>query len=188
MKPAVIIIDMQKDFFRDEPLSKYKEKLVAGVNELLSIARGLDIPVIWVKQEYEQDFSDANLHAKKTNRRIAIRGTGGVEFLEGLNRNTDEAVITKNRYSAFFKTKLEAELKRINIDTLVLCGINTHACIRMTAIDAFQRDIEVIIAKDCVGSWDRRHHDVTYDYFKNNMSIQILSNKEIRKMLEKITG
>jgi nicotinamidase-related amidase len=33
-----------------------------------------------------------------------------------------------------------------------LAGINTHACIRTAAIDAFQRDYDVILAGDCIAS------------------------------------
>ena len=51
-----------------------------------------------------------------------------------------DPVIVKKRYSAFSKTDLEDVLQRLMPDELVLAGINTHACVRTTAIDAYQRD------------------------------------------------
>ena len=46
----------------------------------------------------------------------------------------------------------------------MLAGINTHACIRMAAIDAYQRDLDVVIPEDCVSSPDEEHHRVTLGY------------------------
>jgi nicotinamidase-related amidase len=44
------------------------------------------------------------------------------------------------------------------VDALIAAGINTHACICATAIDAYQRDFPVIVASDCIDSYDRQHH------------------------------
>jgi len=184
MKPLTLIIDMQNDFFKEEPLKGTKEKITKNINDLILDARNKHIPIIWIKQEHKADLSDANLHTKKTNRKITIRGTFGAQILDKLNRQEDELIIIKKRYSAFFRTELEKLIKEKHIDTLILCGINTHACIRTTAIDAFQRDIEVIIAKDCIGSWNKKHHDISLSYFENNMGIRILSNKQLKQLVK----
>ncbi len=183
MKPAVVIIDMQNDFFQEDPLKSVKPSLTEKINELTDFARLKEIPIIWVRQEYNPDLSDANLHAKKTNRRITIRGTSGVEILSELKRDDKELVIIKKRYSAFFRTDFDEIIQKLGLDTLILAGINTHACVRTTAIDAFQRDIEVIIAKECIGSWNQEHHDISLDYFEKSMSIRLLSNKQLKEIL-----
>lgn len=41
---------------------------------------------------------------------------------------------------------------------------STHACVRMTAIDAYQHDYPVYVITDCVGSYDLEHHEVTLRY------------------------
>jgi isochorismate hydrolase len=61
---------------------------------------------------------------------------------------------------------------------LILAGINTHACIRMTAIDAYQRDIPVILAADCIGSYDREHHEISLRYMKDKIAV-VMSNGEL---------
>jgi isochorismate hydrolase len=48
----------------------------------------------------------------------------------------------------------------------VLAGVNTHACVRMTAIDAYQRDLDVIIPREAVGSYDRDHADMSLRYME----------------------
>jgi len=50
-------------------------------------------------------------------------------------------------------------------------------------VDAFQRDIKIIVAKDCVGSWNPAHHDISLEYFEKNMSVRVLSNKEIEDVV-----
>jgi nicotinamidase-related amidase len=56
---------------------------------------------------------------------------------------------------------LDNVLDQLQPDSIILAGINTDACIRMTAIDAYQRDWAVILASDCIASYDREHHDIT---------------------------
>ncbi|MEA2003825.1 MAG: isochorismatase family cysteine hydrolase [archaeon] len=183
MRPAVIVIDMQNDFFCDEPLKGLKASLVENINCLTLLSRDKKIPVLWVRQEYKADFSDVNLNDKKTGRKITVEGTFGAEILSELDRSEDETVIVKKRYSAFFGTDFDKVIDGLGIDTLVLCGVNTHACVRTTLIDAFQRDIEVIVAKDCVGSWNSLHQDISLEYFEKNMSVRVLSNSEIEKVV-----
>jgi isochorismate hydrolase len=65
---------------------------------------------------------------------------------------------------------------------LILAGINTHACVRVTAIDAYQRDWEIVLAADCVDSYDREHHDISMKYMKDKIAT-VLSNQEIRLAL-----
>lgn len=91
---------------------------------------------------------------------------------------SSDPVIIKKRYSAFFSTNLDELLGQLQPDTIVLAGINTHACIRMTAIDAYQRDWPVILASDCIDSYDRDHHEVTLRYMKDKMAA-VLTNREI---------
>jgi isochorismate hydrolase len=53
--------------------------------------------------------------------------------------------VIKKRYSAFFGAELDQMLNRSRPDVLILAGINTHACVRVTAIDAYQRDWRIIV-------------------------------------------
>ncbi|MGA7401137.1 MAG: isochorismatase family protein, partial [Candidatus Sulfotelmatobacter sp.] len=59
---------------------------------------------------------------------------------------SSDPVLIKKRYSAFYQTELDQLLHRLQPDAIILAGINTHACIRVTAIDAYQRDWETIVA------------------------------------------
>src|SRR6476659_2294236 len=108
--------------------------------------------------------------------------TEGSQIVSGLAVAPSDPVVIKKRYSAFYGTTLDGILTGLNPDGLILAGINTHACIRMAAIDAYQRDWEVILAADCVDSYDREHHDISLRY-RNGKIASVMSNEEIRRML-----
>jgi nicotinamidase-related amidase len=44
---------------------------------------------------------------------------------------------------------------------VVVAGINTHACVRTTVIDAYRRDDAVVLATECIASYDKAHHAIT---------------------------
>jgi nicotinamidase-related amidase len=59
-------------------------------------------------------------------------------------------VEVKKRYSAFFGTPLDDVIRTHGIDTLVIAGVNTP-CVRAHHRDhAYQRDLDVIIAREAV--------------------------------------
>jgi nicotinamidase-related amidase len=180
-EPALIVIDMLNDFLQTwEPASK--QRLVQSTNALVDIVRSHKRPVIWVRQEFQPDLRDAFPEMKAKGIRIAIQGTQGCQIASDLAVAPSDTVIIKKRYSAFYGTRLEQLLAALRPDGLILAGINTHACIRMAAIDAYQRDWKVILAADCVDSYDQEHHEISLRYMKDKIA-SVMSNEEIREML-----
>lgn len=182
-KMPLLIIDMLNDFFRQHVhLAEQRTRLVASINALVEAFRRQGQPVIWVRQEFAPDLHDAFLEMRKHNLRVTIAGTDGCELLPELDQRPTDTTIVKKRYSAFFGTDLDETLKRIRPDTLVVAGINTHACVRTTVIDAYQRDYEVIVAAECIASNDEAHHEMTSRYLDGGIA-QLLPNREIMEML-----
>ncbi|MDX1428811.1 MAG: cysteine hydrolase, partial [Rhodothermales bacterium] len=167
---AVLVIDMLNDYFRDGPLVGQRERLVRNINALVHDARARACPVIWVRQEFAPDLSDAFLVMRKHDIHITIAGTSGALLLDELDRDPADYEVVKKRYSAFHGTRLESLLEEMAVRTLVIAGINTHACVRMAAIDAYQRDYEVIVARNCVASPDHAHHEMTLVYLDGEIA------------------
>ena len=183
---VLIVIDMLVDFFERSPvLAAQRASLVASINALVAEFRRAKLPVVWVRQEFSADLSDAFLDMRRHNLAITVAGTAGCQLVPELEPFGDEPVVVKKRYSAFFGTELEALLFALSPTTLVLAGINTHACIRTTAIDAYQRDYDVILAADCVGSGDRAHHEMTLDYLDGHI-VRLLSNADVTELLRAV--
>lgn len=177
-KPALLIIDMSQDFFRVGRLHELRVNLSRSINELVSHFRKGKLPIIWVRQEFEPDLSDAFLSMRRDGTRITIKGTGGELLLPELDFHKDDFVVIKKRYSAFFQTNLDEILSKLNPSHLVLAGVNTHACIRIAAVDAFQRDYQVIVADSCVNSYDLGFHQDSKRYLEGRVA-NFLPNSEI---------
>ncbi len=180
-EPALIVIDMVNDFL-DAWQAPLRQNFIETMKELVCLIRSLGRPVIWVRQEFRPDLTDGFREMRAKNIRITIQATRGAQIADGLEVAACDFVIIKKRYSAFFGTELEEVLARLKPDGLVLAGVNTHACVRMSAIDAYQRDREVVVAADCVGSYDREHHDISLRYMHGKIAA-VMSNPEIRAML-----
>ena len=173
---------MVNDFLEKWPPAP-KQQLVRSINDLVGLMRQRGHPIIWVRQEFEPDLRDAFPEMKAKGIRITIKGTVGCEIASDLATAPSDPVVIKKRYSAFFGTQLDQMLRRLRPDVLILAGINTHACIRVTAIDAYQREWNTIVAADCVDSYDREHHDISMKYMKDKIAA-IMSNQEIRLALD----
>jgi nicotinamidase-related amidase len=180
---TLIIIDMLNDFFRQHVLlSEQRGRLVASINTLAEAFRHHGQPVFWVRQEFASDLHDAFLEMRKHKLHVTIAGTDGCEMLPELDYRPHDKIIVKKRYSAFFGTDLETTLEKERPDVLVVGGINTHACVRTTVIDAYQRDYEVVVATECIASYDAAHHEITKRYLDGAIA-SLLPNSEIIKML-----
>ncbi|WP_287172436.1 isochorismatase family cysteine hydrolase [Mesorhizobium sp.] len=169
VKRCLIIIDLLNEYL-DLWDADRADRLVQNTNRLVGVFRRLQLPVIWVRQEFRSDLSDAFLEMRDKRIAVTIQGTRGAQLHAGLDWQPRDATIIKKRYSAFFKTGLDELLAELGIDELVLCGVNTHACIRMAAVDAYQRDFRVVLAEECVGSYDAEHARVSLDYMDGKIA------------------
>jgi maleamate amidohydrolase len=155
--PAVLVIDMQKDFCDpDAPTTLYPSirSTYGPIQQLTRAARALSVPVIYTQGLVAADGSSAGLWAKKMAyhgaRSIQVEGSQGAEIIDELRPETGDRIIRKWRPSAFFRTDLEIFLSVAGIDTLMICGTSMSGCVRATAVDAFMRDIRPMIVRECV--------------------------------------
>jgi nicotinamidase-related amidase len=180
-RPVLIVIDMLNDFLEKWETTP-RQQLLRSINDLVGLMRQCGHPVIWVRQEFEPDLRDAFPKMRSRGIRITIKGTAGCQIVPDLATRPSDPVVIKKRYSAFYKTDLDQTLDQLKPDVLILAGINTHACIRVTAIDAYQRDWKIIVAADCVDSYDREHHDISLRYMKDKIA-SIMTNEELRSII-----
>ena len=180
--PVLIVIDMLNDFLASWDPGRRKE-LVQSINKLVTTFRNRSLPIIWIRQEFEPDLGDAFPEMKAKGIHTAIKGTPGCEIVSDLVVAPSDTMLVKKRYSSFFGTDLDAQLALLKADCIILAGINTHACIRTTAIDAYQRDWPVVVASDCIGSYDQEHHEVSVRYMKDKIAA-VMTIPEIESALE----
>jgi nicotinamidase-related amidase len=169
MTIALMIIDMQNDALGPLPAASV-DRLIAGQNRLARAFRAKGLPVILVRGEFKADLSDAFLEMRRKGLSVSIEGTPGAALHPDLERGADDIEIVKKRYSTFFRTNLDDVLAERGVIRVVLAGVNTHACIRMAAIDAYQRDLDVVIVEDAVASYDDEHASVSLRYMSDKIA------------------
>lgn len=167
---AILVVDMVGDMFSHETLSRQRSSLVSAINALTEAGREAGYLVVWIRQEFEADLSDAPLQFKRRGIHTTITGRAGADLLPELSVSPRDHRVVKKRYSGFFRTDLDEYLRREQVGHLVVVGVNTHACVRMTAIDAYQHDYDVAIVKECVESYDQEHHDVSLRYMDGKIA------------------
>jgi nicotinamidase-related amidase len=181
-RPVLIVIDMLNDFL-DRWEAAPRRRLTDSINELVGVMRRAGRPIIWVRQEFEPDLRDAFPEMRAKGIRITIKGTSGCKIVPELATDSSDETIVKKRYSAFHGTLLDELLARLQPDALILAGVNTHACIRTAAIDAYQRDWPVVVALDCVDSYDKEHHEISLKYMAGGIA-SVMTNEQIRASLQ----
>ena len=184
MRPALVIIDMQNWFFRTEERSAGLPELISSINDLVDIAGRKRIPIFQVTTVHKSDRSTWNLVMKKHDFGAMYEGSREAELVDGVKFDHTQQIIVKTRQSTFIRTNFEEKLIEQNIDTLILCGVFTHGCVGRTAIDAYERDFHVIVAKDASFSHVKKQEEAMFEVIEDEQEQLILSNDEIIKSLE----
>lgn len=179
--PVLLVIDVLNDF-TSQHADADRASLIDGINGLAALVRAADGQVIWIRQEFAADLHDAFLGMRRHNDRVTIAGTTGAQLDEGLLVEEHDLTVVRKRYSAFFGTNLDSILPAPSNAVLIVCGLNTHACVRTSVIDAYQRDYDVVLATDVTRSYDREHHTVSLRYLGARIA-RLKTTAEIAKLL-----
>lgn len=167
---ALLLIDLQNDFCHPDGAFAAGglrvpdlDGLLAAVNTLVAAARRAGSPVIWVRMVYESE-ADVGLLASRgpgiANHALR-RGTWGAELLSGLEVGADDHFVDKRRFSAFFQTRLERLLRRLEVTGLVVGGVRSDFCVESTVRDAFFRDLPVTVAADATAGFVAELHQAS---------------------------
>jgi nicotinamidase-related amidase len=172
MPDALLIIDLQRDYFADGELERCRDDLVATVDRLAAAAHEAGVPVVEVRTEHDPAGSTWTLTMTEDGFGPAMRGTLGAEPVPGLETH-GARVVTKTRDSAFFGTDLADDLSELGVDTVVLTGVSTESCIAATATDAFALDLRVVLVSDATASIEWALHDETLERLQRQFRQQV---------------
>jgi ureidoacrylate peracid hydrolase len=160
---ALVVIDMQNSYCREggrmERLGFDWPRLQAaepGCIKLVAAARKAGVPVMYTQYVYQPDFKDGGFMVEELmpslrDAGLCALGTWDADILDTLKPEPNDAVIQKNRPSAFYSTQFESMLSSMKIKNLVFCGVTTNMCVETTVRDACQRDFRCFVVKDAVG-------------------------------------
>ena len=148
-RTALVIIDMQNDFVRDEGTLQVKDApaTVPAISHLLELARESGMRVVFSKDTHDAGDPEFDIWPAH-----ALRGTWGWEMIDELAPREGELVVQKVRYDAFYGTELDHMLSLWDVKTILLCGTVANICVHYTAASAALRWYDVVIAKDAVSA------------------------------------
>ena len=134
---ALIMVDCQNTYRRGVMQLTNVEPAIIEAQKLLQMARNLKVPVIHIQH-------DAGIGTP-----YDVTAEIGAISTEVAPKN-GEAVVVKNYPNAFWHTNLEAQLKALGIENVVLAGFMTHVCINSTARGAFNLGFKpTVVASAC---------------------------------------
>lgn len=147
MKQALLIIDVQNDYFKN------------GKMELV----GPDQALEKIKQ-LEQYFSEKNLpiiyvqHINPPQASFFQENTDGVLLHPELNIHDAALIVIKHYPNSFLETNLDELLKAHQIEQLVITGMMTHICIDSGTRAAKELGYQPILIGDATAT-----RDLSYD-------------------------
>jgi len=156
MKTALLLIDLQHDFLRSSQLQPPRAALIAAAADLLSVFRKAGSPVVHVWTTSDR-ADQAMAHWQQQDRLICLRGSHGHATPAELQPVPGEWIQHKRGFSGFADGELAQHLRSLEVEQLVLAGVHRRACVRHTAIDAYQQGWRVWIAAEASGDDDRLH-------------------------------
>jgi len=167
---ALICVDFENEW-TDKSSDYFVEdvsELIKKTNKLIDYCR---------KNGYKIIFTT---HVEKDSDSAFAPNSKNVEIIKELHKQNSDVLITKNKISPFYKTNLEKELNGIN--EIVICGILTNLCVRSLAEDAYDRDFQITIIKDCCWAFDKETHNFTIKDLKaTREEIEFLNLNEFVK-------
>jgi alpha-ketoglutaric semialdehyde dehydrogenase len=166
MRPALLLVDLQADFLSAPGLEPPAGEIVRAAARLLEAARSDGVPVIHAVTSVAPDGDDRMPHWKAQGTWRCVRGTPGHAPPPELAPRGGETVVAKAYFSAFASRDLDHAIAAVRADALILAGVHLHGCVRATALDAYERGLDVWIAEDAVGSDDPLHAAVTRRYLE----------------------
>lgn len=151
MKTALIIIDVQKDYF---PGGKYPL-----VNPLEAAQKAYML--LQCFREHGGHHVHTQHISKKPDAKFFISGDRGTDIHDSVAHFEGEPIVYKHEPNAFLNTNLLELLKSWKIERVVICGMMTHLCVDATARAASDLGFQVIVAEDACATRDLTHGDTT---------------------------
>lgn len=127
MRQALIVIDLQNDYFADGAFPLWNAEAVLARTEVVILeARQRRIPVVLVqhvcdRRQGPSPFFNAGTHGVALHARLRAAAP-------------DAPVVVKAFADSFHQTTLDETLQALGVSELLLCGMMTQNCVTHTAL------------------------------------------------------
>ena len=184
--PALLIVDFVNDFTAPRAFGGGNiNEAIENTKELLSSARGNEIPVVYTRCVYAEDGSDVGVFGLKARGLASLtENAQGGQIVDSLAPRPGEFIVRKTQPSAFFSTGLAPWLIGKGVDTVVVTGCTTSGCVRASVVDSMSNNFRTVVARSCVGDRAIGPHEANlFDMEKKYADL--LDSEEIIAFFEK---
>ncbi len=174
---ALLLIDVINDFEfpRGDELFARALPMAPHIAELKKRAAAAGVPAIYINDNFgrwQSKFEDVV-------KRCLTAGVRGKPFVEQVIPGERDYFVLKPKHSGFYQTPLEILLKHLGAQRLILTGVSTNSCVLFTANDAYMRDMELMVPRDCVAACDSQEHHFALQQMKCMLKADISPSTEI---------
>ncbi|BBC72795.1 isochorismatase [Altererythrobacter sp. B11] len=162
---ALLVIDMINafDFSGAETMLPYARKAAESILQLRAAADGLDIPVIYVNDNFGQ------WHSEKS---ALVEHVGDRLIHPDIAPRKRDYFIIKPQFSGFYATNLQVLLPKLGVRNLILTGVATDICVLFTAADAYMRDYKLWVPADAVAAEDEQRNAAALAIIQGNLGAE----------------
>lgn len=122
MNPALLIIDLQNDYFPGGKMELVEiTSAAAKAKQLISFFRQKNWPVVFIQHI-----------ALKASATFFLPDSPGVEIHESIQPEAGEKIVIKHFPNSFRDTELHSYLQENGLNDLVICGAMSHMCVDTT--------------------------------------------------------
>ena len=153
-KPAIVVVDFAYGWTDDSYAggSKRLDGPVENTAKLLEAGRAGHVPIVFTTSPFRPKTGDQPFKsAADLSPSFRDWDARACQIDERVAPQPSDLIIEKENASAFFGTHLAPYLIQQGVDTLLITGCSTSACIRATATDAKSYRLRPVIVEDCVG-------------------------------------
>lgn len=144
MKPALLVIDVQNEFFNhNQTCSDSLKSAIQYINAAIDLFRKKSLPIIAIQHRSEEE----NL----------VPGKPGFDIPESLKLEPQDIRIIKTYSNSFTKTGLTEKLKELSVDTIIVTGFCAEFCVLSTYKGAQDYDFTPIILRGSIASDNQEH-------------------------------
>lgn len=139
MKEALLIIDVQNDYFPGGANPQHwAPEAEEVIRKWIDDSREIGRPIIYMQ------------HFNGPEDSFFRPGTEGAEISPRIAPRPEDKVIVKYAPNSFLNTELDSYLKSLHVEKLIVCGMMTHMCVDTTVRSAMDYGYQVdLIANGC---------------------------------------
>jgi nicotinamidase-related amidase len=159
---VLLLVDVINDLEFDGGEKLLKPALAAArrLAALVARARKRNVPVVYANDNFgrwRSDFRQVVEHCLQSD----IRGRPIAELLRP---EPEDYFVLKPKHSAFYATTLGILLEYLKAERLILAGFAGDVCVQLTAADAYVRDFELYVPRDCSASISAANNREAFEY------------------------